>query len=248
MIPGYPFTSSSWEKQISVLLDAGRRVITYDRRGFGKSSHAAKNYSIDVLAADLNELIVMLDLTNLTIIGCSLGSGEALRYMATHGEERISKAVLISSIAPYLLKTETNLEGIDPVFFSTMRQAIKVDRPRFMSQFLDRIFNVDLLIDDRITHEALQSAWNIAAAASAYASLLCIDCLAADFRADLFAITRPVLVIHGEEDRIAPVAAAALRTHRSLHDSKLVMIPGGPHGIIWTHSEIVNREILEFLP
>jgi non-heme chloroperoxidase len=247
LIHGWPLSGRSWEKQTSALLEAGYRVITYDRRGFGASSKPTFGYDYDTLAADLNEVLTTLDLRDAAIVGFSMGGGEVARYLAVNGSERVSKAVFLAAIPPFLLKTSDNPEGADGALFEGIKKAIVADRPAFLSKFLSDFYNVDVLGGKRISEQVVQLSWNIAAGASPKGTLDCVSAWLTDFRNDLKKINVPTLVIHGDADRILPIAITGKRTHEAVKGSRFVAVPGGPHGLIWTHAEIVNRELLDFL-
>lgn len=247
LIHGWPLSGRSWEKQTSALLEAGYRVIIYDRRGFGASSKPTFGYDYDTLAADLNEVLTTLDLRDAAIVGFSMGGGEVARYLSVNGGERVSKAVFIAAIPPFLLKTSDNPEGADGALFEGIKKAIVADRPAFLSKFLSDFYNVDVLGGKRISEQVVQLSWNIAAGASPKGSLDCVSAWLTDFRNDLKKINVPTLVIHGDADRILPIAITGKRTHEAVKGSRLVAVQGGPHGLIWTHAEVVNRELLDFL-
>jgi pimeloyl-ACP methyl ester carboxylesterase len=247
LIHGWPLSGRSWEKQTSALLEAGYRVITYDRRGFGASSKPTFGYDYDTLAADLNEVLTTLDLRDAAIVGFSMGGGEVARYLSVNGSERVSKAVFLAAIPPFLLKTSDNPEGADGALFEGIKKAIVADRPAFLSKFLADFYNVDVLGGKRISEQVVQLSWNIAAGASPKGTLDCVSAWLTDFRNDLKKINVPTLVIHGDADRILPIAITGKRTHEAVKGSRLVAVQGGPHGLIWTHAEIVNRELLDFL-
>jgi non-heme chloroperoxidase len=247
LIHGWPLSGASWEKQVAALLDAGYRVITYDRRGFGRSSQPATGYNYDTFAEDLHKLVTKLDLRDFALAGFSMGGGEVARYLGAYGPERVSKAVFIASIPPFLLKTADNPEGVDGSVFEGIKKAVAADRLAFLSAFLADFYNVDVLGGKRVSDAAVQYSWNIAAGASAKATLDCVATWGTDFRGDLSRINVPTLVIHGDADRILPIAATGIRTHKAVKGARLVVVEGGPHGLIWTHSEKVNSELLEFL-
>lgn len=247
LIHGWPLSGASWEKQVSALLGAGRRVITYDRRGFGNSSQPVEGYNYDTLAEDLHKLVTKLRLRDFALVGFSMGGGEVARYLGAYGTERVSEAVFISSIPPFLLKTSDNPEGVDGAVFKGIEKAIVADRPAFLAQFLRDFYNVDVLGGKLISDQAVQLSWNIAAGASPKGTLDCVSAWLTDFRKDLARIDKPTLVIHGDADRILPLAVTGKRTPEFVKGSKLVVVEGGPHGIIWTHAEKVNRELLAFL-
>lgn len=247
LIHGFPLSGASWEKQIGALVDAGYRVVTYDRRGFGDSSKPSRGYDYDTFAADLNALVTTLDLRDAALVGFSMGSGEVTRYLATYGSECVRRAVLMGPVPPYLLKTDDNPEGVDASVFEGIKAAILKDRPSFFIQFFENFYNVDRLGGDRITDEAVQMSFNVAVRASAIATLACVDTWLTDFRADLPKIDVPVLVLHGDADRILPFESTAERLPDLLGNGRLIVIEDGPHAIGWTHAEEVNRALLEFL-
>ncbi|WP_292518215.1 alpha/beta hydrolase [Methanoculleus sp.] len=247
LIHGWPLSSKSWEKQVPVLLDAGYRVIAYDRRGFGNSAKPTFGYDYDTLAEDLHRLMTELDLTGATLVGFSMGGGEVARYLGTYGSDRVEKAVFISAIQPYLLKTSENPEGLEGSVFDGIMEGIAADRPAFLARFLSDFYNVDVFKGDRVSDEAVRLSWNIAATASPRGTLDCVSAWLTDFRSDLQSIDVPVLVIHGDADRISPFPASGKRIPELVKESRLAVIEGGPHGITWTHADRVNRELLEFL-
>jgi non-heme chloroperoxidase len=247
LIHGFPLSGHSWEKQQAVLLDAGYRVVTYDRRGFGDSSQPTVGYDYDTFAADLNSLMDKLNLRDTTLVGFSMGTGEVSRYLSTYGSGRVVKAVLIGAIPPFLLKTDDNPEGVDQEVFDGLMAAIVADRPAFLKDFLDNFNNVDMYRGTRISDQAWQLQWNVGAGASAYATLACVPTWLTDFRADLPKIDVPTLVIHGNADRILPIEVTARRLPDLVKDLRLVEVDGGPHNIPWTHADEVNKSLLDFI-
>lgn len=247
LIHGYPLSGASWERQVPVLLDAGHRVITYDRRGFGKSSQPTTGYNFDAFAEDLHKLVTQLELRDSALVGFSMGGGEVARYFGKYGSKGVSKAVIISGVPPFLLKTPGNPEGVDGSVFEGIKKAIVADRYAFFTDFFKNFYNTDLLLGKRISEQAVQASWNIAAGASAPASLACVPTWHEDFRNDLSRVDVPTLVIHGDADRILPIAASGLRTAKLIKGARLLVVKGGPHCITWTHAEQVNGGLLEFL-
>ena len=247
LIHGWPLSGASWEKQVAALLGSGHRVITYDRRGFGRSSQPSLGYNYDTLAEDLHKLVTKLDLRDFALVGFSMGGGEVARYLGKYGSERVSKAVFISSIPPFLLKTPDNPQGVEGSVFEGIKKAIVADRPAFLSAFFANFYNVDVLGGKRISDQAVQLSWNIAVGASPKGTLDCVSAWLTDFRNDLQSINVPTLVIHGDSDRILPISATGRRTPEFVKGSKLVVIEGGPHGLTWTHADKVNRELVDFL-
>jgi pimeloyl-ACP methyl ester carboxylesterase len=246
LIHGWPLSGASWERQVPALLAAGYRVITYDRRGFGESSRPASGYNYDVLADDLHKVITKLDLHDVALVGFSMGGGEVARYLGTHGTARLSQAVFMSAIPPFLLMTPDNPSGVEGSVFEGIKHAIFADRLAFLSTFFSNFYNVDLLKGTRISDDVVRLSWNVAAAASPIGTFDCVQAWLTDFRADLARIDVPTLVIHGDADRILPLAATGARTQESVKGSRLAVIEGGPHGLNWTHAEHVNRELLKF--
>lgn len=247
LIHGYPLNGHSWEKQDRVLLDAGYRIIAYDRRGFGQSSMPVVGYDYDTFADDLNKLLTHLNLQNVVLVGFSMGTGEVTRYLGKYGSGRISKAVLMGAIPPFLLKTADNPDGVDASVFDGIKQAVVADRPAYMKDFLDNFYNVDKLHPARISDQAWEDSFNVAVAASPYAAYACVDTWLEDFRGDLPKIDVPVLLIHGKEDRILPYANTAARLPGLIKDLKFVTVENGPHNVAWTFPDVVNPALLEFL-
>src|ERR1700681_1739453 len=247
LIHGYPLSSSSWEKQIPVLLAAGYRVIAYDRRGFGQSSQPTTGYNYDTFAQDLQKLVTHLKLRDFALVGFSMGGGEVARYIGKYGSKDVSQAVIIGGIPPFLLKTADNPEGVDGSVFEGIQKAVAADRYAFFTDFFKNFYNTDVNLGKRISEQAVQASWNVAAAASATASLACVPTWHEDFRGDLARIDVPTLVIHGDADRILPITAAGLRTAKLIKGARLLIVKDGPHCIPWTHAEEVNAELLNFL-
>jgi non-heme chloroperoxidase len=247
LIHGYPLNGHSWERQQRVLLQAGYRVITYDRRGFGQSSQPTAGYDYDTLAADLNALLEHLNLTGIVLGGFSMGTGEVIRYLGRYGSGRVAKAALFGVIPPFLLKAPDNPDGVDGQVFEDIKAAIVKDRYAYFEDFLDNFYNTDKLAPARISDRAWQASFIVAASASPYATYACVDTWLTDFREDLPKIDIPVLVVHGTEDRILPYQATAARLPGLISDVKLVTVEGGPHNIAWTHPDEVNTALLEFL-
>ena len=247
LIHGYPLSGASWEKQIPVLLATGHRVVTYDRRGFGKSSQPTAGYNYDTFAEDLHKLVTHLKLRDFALVGFSMGGGEVARYLGKYGSKGVSKAVFISSVPPFLLKTPDNPEGVDAAVFEGIQKAIVADRYAFFTEFFKNFYNTDLLLAKRVSEQAVQASWNLAAGASATASLACVPTWHEDFREDLKRVDVPTLVIHGDADRIVPIAASGQRTAKLIKGARLFVLKDGPHCISWTHADEVNRELVDFL-
>jgi non-heme chloroperoxidase len=247
LIHGYPLSGASWEKQMPALLSAGYRVITYDRRGFGKSSQPTTGYNYDTFAEDLRTLITHLKLRDITLVGFSMGGGEVARYFGKYGSTDVSSAVIISGVPPYLLKTPDNPEGVDGTVFAGIEKAVAADRYAFFTGFFQNFYNTDELRGKRVSEQTVQASWNVAATASATASLACVPTWHEDFRQDLSRIDVPTLVIHGDADRILPITAAGARTAKLIKGARLLVVKDGPHCVTWTHAEEVNAGLLNFL-
>jgi non-heme chloroperoxidase len=247
LIHGYPLSGLSWEKQTSALLAAGYRVITYDRRGFGESSKPTTGYNYDTFAEDLRALITHLKLRDFTLVGFSMGGGEVARYIGKYGSKDVSSAVIISGVPPYLLKTPDNPEGVDGSVFAGIEAAVSGDRYAFFTGFFQNFYNADVFLGKRVSEQAIQASWNIAATASPTASLACVSAWHEDFGQDLAKIDVPTLVLQGDADRILPIAATGLRTAKLIKGARMVVVKDGPHCITWTHAEEVNSELLNFL-
>jgi non-heme chloroperoxidase len=247
LIHGYPLSGRAWDKQVPVLLDMGCRVITYDRRGFGKSSQPTTGYDYDTFAADLNALMEKLDLRDAVIVGHSMGTGEVTRYLGTYGSGRVAKGVLISPIPPFLLHSDSNPEGLPASLFEGFIQSAKADTPAWMKGFLDNFYNMDVLGGTLVSDQAFQASFNLAVAASGTAAVACVPTWETDFRGDLPKIDVPMLVIQGDADRVLPFDKTGKRLPDLIKNVQLVVIEGGPHAIAWTHADQVNRALYQFL-
>ena len=242
LIHGWPLSGRSWERQLPALVDAGYRVISYDRRGFGASSQPWQGYDYDTLSADLHALLEHLDVRDATLVGFSMGGGEVVRYLSTYGTARVSKAVLAAAVPPYLYQSEDNPEGgLDDATIADFEAGVKDDRPAFLDGFITAFFSAGDSSD--LVSEAQRSyARTIAVFASPKGTLDCIAALGrTDFRADLAAVTVPTLVIHGGSDGIVPFEVSGRRSHEALADSRLVLIQGAPHGLNVTHRGDVQQ-------
>src|ERR1700730_14424335 len=247
LVHGYALNGHSWEKQEAALLAAGHRVITYDRRGFGASSRPSVGYDFDTLAGDLHVLLRRLELRGVVLAGFAMGTGEVTRYLAAHGSARVRTAVLVAPLLPFLLKTSDNPEGIDRSVFDGITARLAADRPAAMKDFLDRSYNVDLLGGDRVSDQAWQNSFYVAISASAHAAAGCVTACLEDFRGDLARIKIPVLVIHGDQDRVLPYEATSRRLPALLKNARSTIIAGGPHAIIWTHADEVSEALIDFI-
>lgn len=247
LIHGYPLSGASWEKQVPALLANGNRVITYDRRGFGKSSQPTTGYDYDTFAEDLHKLINHLELRDFALVGFSMGGGEVARYIGKYGSENVRKAVILSGVPPYLLKAPDNADGVDKSVFSGIEGAITADRYTFFTEFFKNFYNTDQLLGTRVSEAAVQASWNVAIGSSATATFECVHTWYTDFRQDLPRIDVPTLVMHGDADRILPITASGARTAKLIKNAKYVVVKGGPHNIAWTHADIVTPELVNFL-
>jgi non-heme chloroperoxidase len=247
LIHGWPLSGASWEKQTAALLDAGHRVITYDRRGFGKSSQPTVGYNYDSFAADLETVLSTLNLTGVSLVGFSMGTGEVTRYIGKYGTRRLRKAVLIGTLGPYLVKTADNPEGVDRNVFEGIKAAIKADRPAFLMEFLRNFYNYDVTGGKLVSERVLEDNWNVATGASAAGTRACVDSWIEDFRQDIAKNALPTLLLHGDADRILPADASSRRQAKLLKNVKFVELKGGPHGVLWTHADEINSELIKFL-
>jgi pimeloyl-ACP methyl ester carboxylesterase len=248
LIHGYPLDGHSWEKQTAALLDAGYRVITYDRRGFGQSSQPSTGYDYDTFAADLNTVLETLDLTGVVLVGFSMGTGEVGRYLGTYGSARVAKAAFLASLEPFLLQTEDNPGGAAPrEFFEGVVKAVKADRYAYFTDFYKNFYNLDENLGTRISEEAVRNSWNVAAGSGAVAAAAAPLTWFTDFRADIPKIDVPALILHGTADNILPIDATGRAFSALLPSADYVEIEGAPHGLLWTHAEEVTEALLAFL-
>ncbi|KPI23291.1 alpha/beta fold hydrolase [Streptomyces sp. NPDC054950] len=248
LIHGYPLDGNSWEGQTAALLEAGYRVVTYDRRGFGRSSQPSTGYDYDTFAADLNTVLETLDLREAVLVGFSMGTGEVARYLSAYGSARVAKAVFLASLEPFLLITDDNPEGAAPLsFFQGVSDAVKKDRYAFFTGFYNDFFNLDENLGTRISEEAVRNAWNVAAGSGAIASAAAPLSWPTDFRADIPRIDVPALIVHGTADRTLPIDATGRRFAKALPTAQYTEIDGAPHGLLTTHTAEVNEVLLDFL-
>src|SRR5580704_4699339 len=246
LIHGFPLSGRAWERQERALLANGNRVITYDRRGFGKSSQPTTGYDYDTFAADLDKLVTTLDLRDCYLAGHSMGGGEVARYLGTYGSARVRKAAIVSGIPPFLLQTPENPQGVPQEVFTQIQDGLVADRLAFLTGWNQNFYNLDQNLGTRISEEAVRDAWNTASAASPAGTIACVPTWTTDFRADLPKIDIPVLVLHGTEDRVLPIDATGPRSHEFITDSEYAAIQGAPHGLCWTHADEVNAQLLRF--
>ena len=250
LIHGYPLDGNSWERQEWALLQAGYRCISYDRRGFGKSSQPTTGYDYDTFAADTKAVLDHLALgEDVVLAGFSMGTGEVTRYLGKYGSSGVSKAALFGVIPPFLLQTDDNPKGVPGDVFEGIKQQVLADRYKWFDDFFANFYNTDVLAPERIGDAALRGSFQVAAGASPYASYACVDTWLTDFREDLPKIDIPTLVVHGTADRILPFesTAARLRDEKLIADLTLVEIPNGPHNVGWTFPDECNKALLDFL-
>ena len=250
LIHGYPLNGHSWEKQTRELLDAGYRVITYDRRGFGQSSKVGSGYDYDTFSADLNTLLEVLDLRNVVLVGFSMGTGEIARYVSRYGHERVAKLAFLASLEPFLLQRDDNPEGLPPSVFDGIAEAARTDRYAWYTQFYKNFYNLEETLGSRISEEAVAGSWNVAIASAPVAAYAVVPTWLEDFRDDVAAVRdsgKPALILHGTADNILPIDATARRFRMSVPAADYVEIDGAPHGLLWTHADQVNAALKEFL-
>lgn len=247
LIHGWPLNGDAWEKQTAALLAAGHRVIAYDRRGFGRSSKPSIGYNYDTFAADLEALLTALDLSGVSLVGHSMGTGEITRYIGKYGTNRLRKAVLIGTLGPYLVKTTDNPDGVDPKVFDDNRAGIKADRPVALMEFLKNFYSVDGADGKLVSDRVIQANWTVAIGASPIGALACVDAWLEDFRKDIARNDLPTMIIHGDDDRILPPDATSRRQVKMIKNVKYVEIKGGSHGLTWTRADEINAELLRFL-
>ena len=244
---GYPLSGVAWEKQVPMLLEAGRRVIVHDRRGWGKSSHPGEGYDYDTFSADYNTMMEQLDLHDAVLVGHSMGAGEISRYLGTYGSARVSKAVLISPLSQFPPKDGALPEQMSQTVLDRYTAAATSDRLAWMATFLDSFYNLDGLGGTLVSEQAYQASLNIAAAGSPIAAVKCISTWSTDFRSDIAGFDIPILIIQGDQDRVLPVQFTGHQLRSLVRDITFAVISGGPHGLAWTHSAEVNSAIAHFL-
>jgi non-heme chloroperoxidase len=246
-ISGWPLSHEMWEYQFNELPKHGIRCIAYDRRGFGRSDKPWNGYDYDTLAADLKSVIDELDLNDVTLVGFSMGGGEVVRYLSTYGSDRISKAVLISSVVPYMLKTEDNPDGVPQELFDGFVKDVEEDRPKFLTGFAKDFYG-NTLLNNAVSDEILHWHSILALQASGRATTQCIRSFSAtDFRNELSYLDIPVLIIHGESDKTVPIAVSSDRTSEMLPGAEYITYESAPHGLFITHKERLNENLIQFI-
>ncbi|SED92485.1 Pimeloyl-ACP methyl ester carboxylesterase [Arthrobacter alpinus] len=250
LIHGYPLDGHSWERQTRELLDAGYRVITYDRRGFGQSSKVGTGYDYDTFAADLNTILETLDLSDVTLVGFSMGTGELARYVAKYGHDRVARLAFLASLEPFLVAGEDNAEGVPQEVFDGILEAAKGDRFAWFTSFFSNFYNLDENLGSRISQETVTANWNTAVSSAPVAAYAVVPAWLEDFRKDVEAVRasgKPALILHGTKDNILPIDATARRFRKALPEADYVEVEGAPHGLLWTHAKEVNAALLAFV-
>lgn len=247
LIHGWPLNGRSWEKQVTALVEAGYQAITYDRRGFGRSTPSQGGHDYDTIAADLDALLIHLDLAGVTLVGFSAGGGAVARYIGNHGTSRVAKAVLASAVTPFLHVTDGNPEGgLDDATIAHFEAGIRADRAAFVDTFLSLLYSA--ASQPTVSDAQRLYGRDLANAASPHATLAGPSQFGrTDFRKDLAAFTVPTLVIHGDSDAVVPFHISGRRSAETIPGSELVLIEGGPHGINVSHADEFNEALLAFL-
>ena len=247
LLHGWPLSSDSWDDQAMAIAEAGFRAISYDRRGFGRSSQPWSGYDYDVLADDLAAVIEQTGAQDAMLVGFSMGGGEVARYMSRHAGKSVVKAVLVSSVVPFMLKTDNNPDGTEQAAFDKMAQAMKEDRAQFFAGFFKDFFGVSL-VSHPVSTELLEWARSVSMQASLKATLECAKSFATtDFRSDLAAFNIPTLIIHGTQDKIVPIDAAGRAAANGIAQSRLIEYDGAPHGLFATEKVRLTKDLLDFL-
>lgn len=247
LIHGWPLTGDMFEYQTLALLEAGYRVISYDRRGFGQSAHPATGYDYDTFADDLGAVLDATGVDGATLVGFSMGGGEIARYLTRHGTRRIAKAVLVSSVVPYLLKGDSNPDGVDISVFEDMKAQIRKDRFSFLQTFAKMFYGVGF-VTSPVSEALLDWTFILAVMASPKATINCVDAFGkTDFRPDLKSFTIPTLVIHGTADKTVPIDPAGRAAARGIAGAKLIEYDGEPHGLFATAPDRLNKDLIEFI-
>ncbi len=244
---GWPLNGDAWEKQTAALLAAGHRVITFDRRGFGRSSKPGTGYNFDTFAADLEALMSALDLNGVSLVGHSMGTAEITRYIGKYGTKRLVKAVLIGTVGPYLVKTADNPEGVDRKWFDDTRAALKADRPAALRNFFKDFYSIGGEDGKRVSEQVVDANWAVAIGASPIGTVACVDSWMEDFRKDIPRNDIPTMIIHGDDDRLLSPDVTSRRQAKMIKNVKYVEIKGASHGLTWTRAEEINAQLVPFL-
>ncbi|MFJ4108403.1 alpha/beta fold hydrolase [Oerskovia enterophila] len=250
LVHGYPLDGNSWERQSRVLLDAGYRVITYDRRGFGRSSKVGTGYDYDTFAADLDAVLETLDLRDVILVGFSMGTGELARYVTNHGHDRVAKLAFLASLEPFLVQRDDNPTGVPQEVFDGIAETARADRFAWFTQFYNDFYNLDENLGERISQEVVTASWNTATGSAPVAAYAVVPTWIEDFRDDVAAVRasgKPALILHGTADRILPIDSTGRPFHAAFPEADYVEVDGAPHGLLWTHAEDVNRALLAFV-
>ncbi|WP_354510485.1 alpha/beta fold hydrolase [Oerskovia enterophila] len=250
LVHGYPLDGNSWERQSRVLLDAGYRVITYDRRGFGQSSKVGTGYDYDTFAADLDAVLKTLDLRDVILVGFSMGTGELARYVTNHGHDRVAKLAFLASLEPFLVQRDDNPTGVPQEVFDGIAETARADRFAWFTQFYNDFYNLDENLGERISQEVVTASWNTATGSAPVAAYAVVPTWIEDFRDDVAAVRasgKPALILHGTADRILPIDSTGRPFHAAFPEADYVEVDGAPHGLLWTHAEDVNRALLAFV-
>ncbi len=250
LVHGYPLDGNSWERQSRVLLDAGYRVITYDRRGFGRSSKVGTGYDYDTFAADLDAVLETLDLRDVILVGFSMGTGELARYVTNHGHDRVAKLAFLASLEPFLVQRDDNPTGVPQEVFDGIAETARADRFAWFTQFYGDFYNLDENLGERISQEVVTASWNTATGSAPVAAYAVVPTWIEDFRDDVAAVRasgKPALILHGTADRILPIDSTGRPFHAAFPEADYVEVDGAPHGLLWTHAEDVNRALLAFV-
>jgi non-heme chloroperoxidase len=247
LIHGWPLSAQAWKPQVSVLSEAGYRVVAYDRRGFGRSDKPVSGYDYDTLADDLQRVLDQCDLQDVTLVGFSMGGGEVARYVARHGESRLRSVVFAAAVPPCLMKSADNPDGpLTPEKAQEKSAAFERDRGAYFEQFTTAFFSAHGVL--QVTEAQRLEAIAVCEQSAQHAALACMASFAtADFRQDLKKLTVPVLVIHGSADAVVPFEGSGQRTHRAVPHSQLVTVKGAPHGLNVSHAPAFNDALLTFL-
>ena len=244
---GWPLNADAWDGQLLFLAQHGYRAIAHDRRGHGRSDQPSRGNDVGTYADDLAALIETLDLHDVTLVGHSTGGGEVARYIGRHGTARVSKAVLIAAVPPYLLQTETNPEGLPLELFDGLRAALMADRAQFYKELAVQFYGANR-DGAQVSQGVLDQFWTWSMQSGLKSAYECIEAFSeTDFTDDLATFDVPTLVLHGEDDQIVPVRDSAMKSARLIKDAKDIYYPGAPHGITATHQDEVNAELLAFL-
>jgi non-heme chloroperoxidase len=247
LIHGWPLSGASWDDQLRALTAEGYRVVRYDRRGFGQSDKPRTGYNYDTLADDLEGVLSELDLTDVTLVGFSMGGGEVARYISRHGEDRLHSVVFAAAVTPYMAQSDDNPDGpLTKELADEMTEGLKNDRDGFFDQFVTQFFSVNGEL--KVTEQQRQTALMMCAQSDQRAALGCMEAFGTtDFREDLPRISVPTLVLHGDGDATVPYEGSGKRTHAAIPQSELVVIPDAPHGCNVSHRDAFNAALVDFL-